>query len=267
MIARYYGIGDNDLAHRHNPKVCCMEVCMLKSLSKCLFMCISIAVLISSASASGVNPALSAISEFHSDFLNHDQDQSLGQLCHPQGDDAFPLMQGGETTAGSRIWPSSQPSKEEIRMDESNPQEHIKDIDAINTKKEREIVYDGLAAPVPAKATEIKVTGNGGYIAEELDESDPAGDAIENKVDSAFAKSKMGSMGGIPVIGQASSMNNLKIDVSGVDVKAINTVPGGSAVANSNIVIKPVQVIVVPPDWKGNIEDLKTYILQRVNPF
>lgn len=241
---------------------------MFESLSKCLLMCISVAMVISAATASDVNPALSAISQFHSDFLNHNQDQSLGQLCHPQGNDAFQLMQDDEASFSHRIWPSSQPSKEEIHMNESNPQEHIKGIDAINAQKERDIVYDGLlASSDPATTTEIKVTGNQGYVAGEFDEIDPAGDAIENEVDSAFARSKMGSMGGLPVGGQARSMNNLKIDVSGVDIKAINTVPGGSAVANSNIIIKPVQVIVVPPDWKGNIEDLKTYILQRMNPF
>jgi len=240
---------------------------MLESLSRCLLLCISVALVITAANASDVNPELSAINQFHSDFLNHDQDRSLGQFCQPQGNNGFPLMQGDGITAGPKIWPSSQPSKEEIHMDESNPQKHINGIEAMNTQKERDVVYDGLAPSDPANKTEIKVTGNEGYGRGEFDDSDPAGDAIENKVDSAFARSKMGSMEEFPVGGQARSMNNLKIDVSGVDIKAINTVPGGSAVANSNIIIRPVQVIVVPPDWKGNIEDLKTYILQRVNPF
>jgi len=36
----------------------------------------------------------------------------------------------------------------------------------------------------------------------------------------------------------------MNIDVSGITVSAINTVEGGSAVATSNIIIKPVQIIV-----------------------
>ena len=40
--------------------------------------------------------------------------------------------------------------------------------------------------------------------------------------------------------------NNLNIDVSGISVSAINTVQGGSAVATSNIMIKPVQIIICP---------------------
>ena len=42
--------------------------------------------------------------------------------------------------------------------------------------------------------------------------------------------------------------NNLNIDVSGISVRAINTVQGGSAVATSNIIIKPVQIIICPSE-------------------
>ena len=42
--------------------------------------------------------------------------------------------------------------------------------------------------------------------------------------------------------------NHMNIDVSGVDVRAINTVQGGSAVATSNIIIKPVQIINCPSE-------------------
>jgi hypothetical protein len=41
-----------------------------------------------------------------------------------------------------------------------------------------------------------------------------------------------------------SQVNNLNIDVSGISVRAINTVPGGTAIATSNIKIEPVQIIV-----------------------
>ncbi len=42
--------------------------------------------------------------------------------------------------------------------------------------------------------------------------------------------------------------NNMNIVVSGITVSAINTVKGGNAVANSNIIIKPVQIIVCPSE-------------------
>jgi hypothetical protein len=46
----------------------------------------------------------------------------------------------------------------------------------------------------------------------------------------------------------------MNIDVSGVDVRAMNTVQGGSAVATSNIIIKPVQIINCPPEVEEKIK-------------
>ena len=43
-------------------------------------------------------------------------------------------------------------------------------------------------------------------------------------------------------------VNNLNIDVSGISVSAINTMPGGTAIATSNIKIEPVQIIVKPSE-------------------
>ena len=48
--------------------------------------------------------------------------------------------------------------------------------------------------------------------------------------------------------GKSHPGNYMNIDVSGITVSAINTVAGGSAVATSNIIIKPVQVIIYPSE-------------------
>ena len=44
------------------------------------------------------------------------------------------------------------------------------------------------------------------------------------------------------------------IDVSGISVSAVNTVQGGSAVATSNIVIKPVQIIICPSEVEEKLK-------------
>lgn len=44
------------------------------------------------------------------------------------------------------------------------------------------------------------------------------------------------------------SGNYLGIDVRGISVNAINTMEGGSAVATSNIIINPVQIIDLAPE-------------------
>jgi hypothetical protein len=48
--------------------------------------------------------------------------------------------------------------------------------------------------------------------------------------------------------------NNLDIDIRGVSVSAINTVKGGSAVATSNIIIKPVQIIICPSEVEEKLK-------------
>ena len=42
--------------------------------------------------------------------------------------------------------------------------------------------------------------------------------------------------------------NYLSVDVHDISVSAINTMQGGSAVATSNIIIEPVQIIVCPSE-------------------
>ena len=46
----------------------------------------------------------------------------------------------------------------------------------------------------------------------------------------------------------------MNIDVSGINVHAINTVKDGSAVATSNIEIKPVQIINCPPEVEEKLK-------------
>ena len=48
--------------------------------------------------------------------------------------------------------------------------------------------------------------------------------------------------------------NYMNIDVSGINVQAMNTVQGGNAVATSNIEIKPVQIINVPPEVEEKLK-------------
>jgi hypothetical protein len=75
-------------------------------------------------------------------------------------------------------------------------------------------------------------------------------DNVENLVDSALTSSMNRACSGNAASSVQGSRlgNNMNIEVSGITVSAINTVEGGSAVANSNIIIKPVQIITVPSE-------------------
>ena len=126
----------------------------------------------------------------------------------------------------------------------------MQDIEAINTVKQRTIVYDDVQrgdGVNKGNSMNIEITGNGQEKQSVMDLDDDFGNAIEEKVDSAIASSmnhessdKTGSI--------HSQVNNLNIDVSGISVRAINTVPGGTAIATSNIKIEPVQIIVEPSE-------------------
>jgi hypothetical protein len=148
------------------------------------------------------------------------------------------------------------PSKEKIALDESNPSEQVSELEAMNTVKERDITYDGVQykdsdANTAANSLDIAVTGQmetkNSIANEKWDDS-----YIERIVDMALSDNKENEgKSGRPARISAQSQplgNNLNIDVSSISVKAINTVQGGSAVATSNIIIKPVQIIVCPSE-------------------
>lgn len=155
--------------------------------------------------------------------------------------------------SSERIQPSpfgemrlSRPVNEEIDMTGANSKEEVQDIEAINTIKQRTIVYDDVQrgdGVDKGNSMNIEITGNGQEKQNLMEMDDDFGNAIEEKVDAAFMSSmnqesrdKTGSI--------RSQVNNLNIDVSGISVRAINTVPGGTAIATSNIKIEPVQIIV-----------------------
>jgi hypothetical protein len=52
---------------------------------------------------------------------------------------------------------------------------------------------------------------------------------------------------------QALLGNSINVDVHDISVSAINTVEGGSAVATSNIIIKPVQMIICPSEVEAKL--------------
>lgn len=205
------------------------------SLSLCLLLGISF------CQASDTVDALNSYKELQSNFIS-DMDKLSEFHLEPT------FLRSSE-----RIQPSpfgemrlSRPVNEEIDMTGANSKEKVQDIEAINTIKQRTIVYDDVQrgdGVDKGNSMNIEITGNGQEKQSMMEMDDDFGNAIEEKVDAAFMSSmnqesrdKTGSI--------RSQVNNLNIDVSGISVRAINTVPGGTAIATSNIKIEPVQIIV-----------------------
>ena len=134
--------------------------------------------------------------------------------------------------------PASLPKKEEISLDSSNPVANVKDLSAINTLKQRDLRFEDSQNGDPkyqglANSLGISVSGEGNDDADDADTGRQADDIGGQE----FGNDKMHPAG-----------NYLSVDVRDISVSAINTMKGGSAVATSNIIINPVQIIVCPSE-------------------
>jgi hypothetical protein len=197
------------------------------------------------AQESPVDP-LYEMKMYHSQFINR---INLPAENH----DDLGIMPG--TMQPSELWPSEfhkskfalaqeLQSTDETILNESHPQTNVQDLTAINCIESRNIIYEDLQTNQTEKSNfiDIQVKGNlrdkknvfeNDYILETF---------IENAVESGLKKSD-GQYKANSEFLDKNPGNYLDIEVTGITVTAINNVPGGSAVANSDIIIKPVQII------------------------
>ncbi len=173
----------------------------------------------------------------------------------------------------SSLVAKSQPSREEIILDGNNSAATVADLKAFNSVKERDITceqeqYAGGSADGSAgdnanggqfvNSMGVSVSGGQEQAEEFWDGEDDMTD-VEAVVDKALNSGSQGdqehlSEQSVPGENGEKSKNkdlfsnNLDIDVHGITVSAVNTMEGGSAVATSNIIIKPVQIIFVPSE-------------------
>jgi hypothetical protein len=131
-------------------------------------------------------------------------------------------------------------------MDSTNSTANVRDLSAINSLKQRDLLYQdsqdgGPSYPGTLNSQNIGVSGKGndnyvGKVAKmEWQEDGISGRELEN--------SDIHHAG-----------NYLSIDVHDISVSAINTMQGGNAVATSNIIIEPVQIIVCPSEVDAKLK-------------
>ena len=207
------------------------------------------------------------IKDFHQNFIHNDH-QSEASLVQPQlsaKEIFFPIASHHVGNFPPDLMPHSQPLKEVVAMNSSRSAQQIQNMYALNANMQRDIVFDGAQSAEPIKkglknSMDITISGNGQGPSKENNWQDRRTDDgdIENMVDNAIVAKQHGD----PVYYQNHTGspeqqrlgNYMNIDVSGVDVKAMNTVEGGSAVATSNIIIKPVQIINCPPEVEEKLK-------------
>jgi len=216
-----------------------------------IFVCL----LIGASIAENTADPLSKVKEFHSDFVNHKQDTTSGELVLSGDTIYFPwASQQPASFDASDVMPRSQPTKETILLNSSSPEAQISDLKAMNSMKERDITYDDYQRKDQNSKSLINSMDAhvfGGQGKKEMHSYDLNNDSLERHIDDAVASGMNKAYGaGADVVpgDKKQAVNYMNIDVSGVTVSAINTVAGGSAVATSNIIIKPVQVIIYPSE-------------------
>jgi hypothetical protein len=135
---------------------------------------------------------------------------------------------------------STSSKKEEILMDSTNSTANVRDLSAINSLKQRDLLYKDaqngdLNNSEMVNTQDINVGGKAND--KSADEAAGSGGQEDGIGGRKFDDSDLLHAG-----------NYLSIDVRGISVSAINTMQGGSAVATSNIIIEPVQIVVCPSE-------------------
>ena len=188
------------------------------------------------ASASGVSSSLP-------DLQSELQQSSFANFGHPG---QIQEMQNRLR----ELMPRTLPTKERIHLQGSSSRGSVSGLKAVNCVRQRDIVYDEAQDGDPAlqgqaNSLAVSITGQDEARSDSIG-WDGSGDGIEKMVDSAF-NNRIKSKEKDSKIARSTALgNNMDIDVSGISVSAINTVEGGSAIATSNIIINPVQMVISP---------------------
>ncbi len=186
---------------------------------------------------------LDGILAHHSFVVLHSQSSDLsclGTLSLPDGSLTFPWakrMPPASNLSSNKLLFGSPPTKDEIVLSGSEPVRKMVDYGRINSDLEnvRNAVgcYDNCYTVYDTDDSKMK-----SCLSEEL-KCAGASPMSAQRSDSLFGN---------------NNLNNMNIDVRGIYVRAVNTVPGGNAVATSNIVIKPVQILICPPEVEEKLK-------------
>ena len=181
--------------------------------------------------------------------LNKFKDNSIYSMRHDKNPEWGKLQAGGETIYfpwhGSSLpgrpaisRPATRsPVREEIIMDANNSSASLDDLLVINSVKERDMIERSSQNGDPddgglSNALSIDVGGG-----------ESQGDQASNYDSESIEAGSPGFGRDLKYAG-----NYLTVNVHDIKVTAMNSMPDGNAVATSNIIIEPVQTIVVPSE-------------------
>ena len=226
------------------------------------FICFCIMLSASAADMPANLPDLqSELKQSGSVPFDHPETDTMGQLKTAAGTINFPWSTEHNPNIPHHLrdlMPQSFPTREYVALTGPSSEARVSDLKAINSVKHRDINYDeaqsgdpasqGLANNLGVSITGQETAKNDGF------GKDENGDDIEKIVDNAFNNGTKNKQNDGKTAKSVQLGNNMNINVNGITVSAINTVEGGSAVATSNIVIKPVQIIISPSEVEEKLK-------------
>jgi hypothetical protein len=199
---------------------------------------IFICILAGSASSLTLSDAQEQLNKFKDDSihsLRHGSSPEWGMLQAGEETIYFPWHSSSKPGRPAFGSVSMSPVREEIIMDSTNSSASVGDLLAINTIKERDVLQKSSQEGDPddlglSNDLMIDVSGVEGQ----------GTDASNYKVGAGrtgFEDRDLRYPG-----------NYLTVNVHDITVSAVNSMPDGNAVATSNIIIEPVQTIVIPSE-------------------
>lgn len=197
-----------------------------------LFICI----IECQASAEQQSNGQEAIDDFQAKSLyslHQESDSHLGMLQVGGETVYFPWAHSSQSARPALSQSASSGKSEDILMDSNHTTEQVEDMLAVNSMDKRDIRYEGLQKGVPGSFGPVN-----------SQDISVSGEESEGPVQSPAEDNGGGSQ---PV-------NYLSIDVHDISVSAINTMKGGNAIATSNIIIEPVQIIVCPSEVEEKLK-------------
>ncbi len=195
---------------------------------------------------------LNTLKEISLDLLQSQKSTEFGQLKVDNGTIYYPWASRQKIGMRSTLTGSMSKStskNEEVLLDNDHPSATVQDVSAINSVKRRDLVFRdsqtiGSLDQSLLNSLDIDVIGaeTGDKRSSVATNVDDLGDELNPSQSAEFPENADydNLLGGDL---SKSARNYLNVDVSGISVSAINTVNGGSAVATSNIIIEPVQII------------------------
>lgn len=231
-----------------------------------IFVCLCVILEPSFAEqSSSTSDSLITTEEFHQNSIHNQSEHSLVKPQLSGKKIFFPVVPVPVGNFHTDLMAHPRPSKETVIMNGTHSTQQIQDIYALNANMQRNLVFDDAQSGYPMKrglknSVDVSINGDVPGSSKENNWLDSGTDdsGIENTVDNATVSKQYGdpvdyqSQTGSPE--QHRLGNYMNIVVSGVDVRATNTVEGGNAVATSNIIIKPVQIINCPTEVEEKLK-------------